>query len=256
MTAALVLFLAATISGAKVPCDAYGSLYQSAFCLDRELRLPIKNYIPHAGDIILESDDRLTWKIGHWLSKSGYPHHSAIVFQRADGGFSILEGGSGEEDKSKVVIEDLMFHLNAKESKTGRKTKRIWIRQRRFPLTPEQSCALTSFACEAQGRRFARFRLFSLMTPIRAKGPVRTAYLGKPNLEKANYYCAELVTTSLVAAGLLDAELARPSATFPHDLFFGSSLNRFVSRGLAPLNCGWEPPARWTGREPMCCVEP
>ena len=234
----------------------YGRLYRAEFALDRVVREPITGYVPQPGDLILESDDRLSWKVGHWLSKTGYPHHSAIVFRRPDGTLSILEAGSGEEVKNKVVIEDLMCHLHAKESKTGRKLKRIWIRRRKEPLSNEQSAALTEFALATHGKRFARFRLLLLMTPCRAKGPVRTAWLGKPKLDRSNYFCAELVTTAMVAAGLLDADAARPAATFPRDLFYGSSLNRFVDLGLRPLNCGWEAPARWTSHPGACCTNP
>ena len=37
---------------------------------------------------------------------------------------------------------------------------------------------------------------------------------------------------------------ARPSATYPHDLFFDQSYNLYISHHL-PLACDWYPPARW-----------
>ena len=49
----------------------------------------------------------------------------------------------------------------------------------------------------------------------------------------------------LVAAGLLDPERTRPSATYPCDLFFGRSYNPFIDKHL-DVNAGWHPPARWT----------
>jgi hypothetical protein len=88
--------------------------------------------------------------------------------------------------------------------------------------------------------------MFVLMTPIRPKGPIRTKWLGKPNYDKNNYYCAEMVVTALAKACIIDPELARPGATFPHDLFMGGSRNYWVNRGLMQLNECWEPPARWT----------
>ena len=45
-------------------------------------------------------------------------------------------------------------------------------------------------------------------------------------------------------------DLARPAATFPRDIFYGSSNNRFVDRSVRQFNCGWELPQRWTGKHP------
>lgn len=231
------------------PCpESYGVLYQPAFCLDKELRVPTHPYVPQAGDIVLESDDRLTWGMGHRLAKSGHPHHSMIVVCKPEGGFAILEAGGNPDTPSKVSIADLFRILEWEEAKTGRKERRIWVRQRKAPLTQEQSAALTDFALQVQGRRFARAKLFEMMTPIRAKGPIRTAWLGRPNYDKNSYFCAEMVVTALAASGLIDAEFARPGASFPHDLFLGGSRNYWVDRGLQSLNECWEPPARWTNR--------
>jgi hypothetical protein len=246
MIATIFWFCSAMSAGPEPVANQWGSLYQSAFAIDRCLREPIRPYVPHAGDIILESDDRIEWRIGHRLAKTGYPHHSMIVFERPEGGLAILEAGSYDPDPVRIATQDLMEHLLSKEAKTGRKAKRIWIRQRRVPLSPSQSAALTAWALSVEGRRFARWRMGLLMTPLRAKGPVRTAWLGKPDFDRVSYYCAELVTTSLIAAGVLDSDRARPGATFPHDLFFGGSRNYFVNCGLTPINECWEPPARWT----------
>jgi hypothetical protein len=244
---ALMILCAAAVQGDPCP-GSFGVLYQPAFCLDKALREPVRPYVPQAGDIILESDDRLTWGIGHRLAKSGHPHHSMIVFCKPEGGFAILEAGGNPDTPSKVSTADLFRILEWEEAKTGRKERRIWIRQRKVPLTPEQSEALTNFALEVQGRRFARAKLLVLMTPIRAKGPIRTAWLGKPNYDKNSYFCAEMVVTAMAATGIIDAEFARPGASFPHDLFMGGSRNSWVDRGLRSLNECWAPPARWTNR--------
>ncbi len=55
----------------------------------------------------------------------------------------------------------------------------------------------------------------------------------------------ELVVESLVAAGLLDAETARPSATYPRDLFYDCSPNPWLNKYLN-LSAEWCPPAQWT----------
>jgi hypothetical protein len=244
-----VFALLAALAPAADPLAAdFGWLYQSGFVIDRELRGPLRPYVPQAGDIILESDDRLTWTIGHYLAKSGYPHHSKIVFQRPDGTLAILQAGAEHGAQSKINIRDELQNLLQEEAKTGRKEKRIWIRPRKIPLTPEQSTALTKFALEVEDRRMARVRLGLLMTPVRAKGPLRTAVVGKVDYDRRGYFCSELVATALAAAGVLDEELVRPSAMLPHDLFMGKSLNPWVNRGLKPMNDEWDPPARWTSK--------
>lgn len=249
MSSLLALSVVCAIALRSQPCsESFGVLYQPAFCLDKELRGPTHPYVPQAGDIILESDDRLTWGIGHRLAKSGHPHHSLLVFCKPEGGFAILEAGGNPDTPSKVSTADLFRILDWEESKTGRRERRIWIRQRKAPLTPEQSAALTDYAMEVTGRRFARAKLFAMMTPIRAKGPIRTAWLGQADYDKNRFFCAEMVTTALARACLIDPDLARPGATFPHDLFMGGSRNYWVDRGLKPLNECWAPPARWTNR--------
>jgi hypothetical protein len=68
--------------------------------------------------------------------------------------------------------------------------------------------------------------------------------LGKPRGDRHAYFCSELVTESAVAAGLIDPTIARPSATYPHDLFFDRSYNLYISRHYRLQDC-WYPPARW-----------
>jgi hypothetical protein len=232
--------------GAEPATPSFGYLYQPAFELKANPRGPLRPYVPKAGDIILESDDRLGMTIGHNLAKTTKPHHSLIVFQRADGGFSIVQAGGNEEQLNKVGLNDVYLNLLNEEAKTGRKEKKLFVRQRKTPITEEQSAALTCWAYGIEDRRFARVRLMLLMTPWRAKGPLRTAVVGKPDYDRVGYFCSEQVITAMCFAGLLDPELARPGATFPHDLFFGRSLNFWVNRGIQPLNCEWDPPARWT----------
>jgi hypothetical protein len=49
---------------------------------------------------------------------------------------------------------------------------------------------------------------------------------------------------SCVHVGLLDPATTRPSATYPRDLFFDKSMNRFLSEHFT-LADGWLPPAWW-----------
>jgi hypothetical protein len=247
MSASLLLGLLTTLApSADPPPASCGWLYEPAFFLDKELRGVPRPYLPQAGDIILLCDDRLEWRIAHNLAKTGKPHHSAVVVQRADGSFATLQAGAYHAKPSEVGITDLDENLSFEASRTGRRERDIWIRCRKSSLTPDQSAALTQYAEESAGRRFARGRMLLIMTPIRAKGPLRTAWIGGTDLNQIGFFCSEMVTTSLAAAGVLDPEFARPSATFPRDLFFGTSHNYFVARGLKSLNDCWDPPARWT----------
>jgi hypothetical protein len=120
----------------------------------------------------------------------------------------------------------------------------VWIRKRKTPLTPEQSACLTEWATRQEGKLFALIRLGGQLTPLRSRGPLRTYFLGKPRGERDSYFCSELCTETLVHVGLIDAATARPSCTYPHDLFYDSSWNLYLNRHFT-LADGWEPPARW-----------
>ena len=95
------------------------------------------------------------------------------------------------------------------------------------------------------GKLFAWVRLLGQMTPFRSRGPLRTYWMGGPHGTRFSYFCSELVLECLLAASLLDPNRTRPSATYPCDLFYGTSTNTFINDNL-DVNAAWEPPARWT----------
>ena len=133
---------------------------------------------------------------------------------------------------------------------------RVWVRRRAVPLTPEQSARLTEFALAADGRQFSVGKLALQLTPFRARGPVRTAFVGKPRgLDKSAYFCSELIVEACAYAGLIDPCTARPSATYPRDLFMDHSLNPFLNRNFKLAPC-WDPPARWTSYGCAASLEP
>jgi hypothetical protein len=215
-------------------------LYQPAYAMDAGARGPPRPYVPQPGDIFLATDKSALMRWGHDLALAFGPHHSAIVFQKPDGSFAILE--AGPHNSLRVEVVDLLTHLNSHEENG----ERVWIRRRLVPLTPEQAARLTEYAMAQDGKAFATVRLLGQCAwLLRCRGPVRTWFLGKPRGERRSYFCSELVMEVCVAAGLLDAECTRPAATYPHDLFYGRSLNPVLNR-LMNLNDAWEPPARWT----------
>jgi hypothetical protein len=243
MLSAFCSFLA--LAGVPVPVEGppgIGSfLYQPAFHIDDELRCPAVPYLPQPGDLMLRMDNSIFWRVTHWLALAFDPNGSAIVFARPDGSLAVLE--AGPNDTMIVDTLDMLPHLKEYADAEGGK---VWIRKRKVPLTPEQSAQLTAFALEQQGKRFALGRLGVQLTVFRARGPIRTCFCGKPRGgSRYSYFCSELVCEALIAAGLLDPARTRPSATYPHDLFFGRSCNPYINHHLDINEC-WEPPARWT----------
>jgi hypothetical protein len=232
-----VLLTAGSPSAPEAGCDS-SFLYQPAFKIDEELRGPAEAYLPQPGDIMLRLDKSIFWRVTHYMALAFDPNGSAIVFARPDGSLAILE--AGPNDTMWVGTPGMLPHL-----KDYAAAGRVWIRRRCVPLTPEQSCRLTEFALSQDGKRFAIGRLGQQLTPFRSRGPIRTRLVGKPKGDRASWFCSELVSEACVAAGLLDPERTRPSATYPHDLFFGRSYNLYLDHHLE-INAGWHPPARWT----------
>lgn len=236
--AAVAWFMLACVSTAQpgnAHIDSY--LYEPSYHLDYELRGQACPYVPQPGDVMLATDPNWFWRVTHDIAGAGEPHNSAIIVQRRDGRICVLE--AGPNDCIWVKMEDMLPHLKEYTAKGP-----VWIRKRKVPLTPEQNALLTEWAEKQEGKRFALGRLLILITPFRDRGPIRTEFLGKPHGDRSSFYCCELVLESCVAAGLIERETARPSASFPHDLFFDHSTNPYINRHL-PLVHDWEPPARW-----------
>ena len=235
-----ILSLGFTCAAGDNPAAVVGSvLYQPAYCTDDVRLAPARPYLPQPGDIFLASDRGFGARAVHWMVGAPGVEHSGIVFARPAGSLAILE--SGPYNTLRVRTLDVLPHLQCHEQRG----ERVWIRQRRVPLAPEQSARLTAWALAQDGKRFALARLGAQLTPFRSRGPLRTCYLGGPHGERRSYFCSELVMESCVAAGLVDPACARPAATYPRDLFMDSSKNPYLNRHL-DLSPGWFPPARWT----------
>jgi hypothetical protein len=232
-----LLFAALFAGGDADACGSY--LYQPAYCIDEILRGPARPYCPQPGDILLATDNNPFWKITHNLGGTGHPHHTGVVFARPDGTMAVLEGGP--YDTARIRILDALPHMRCYEN-----IGRIWIRQRKTPLTPEQSARLTEFALCQDGKWFALGRLGGQLTIFRTRGPVRTYFVGKPHgPNRFSYFCSECATEAIVYAGLVDPANARPSATYPRDIFMDHSPNPFLNRNFKLCEC-WYPPARFT----------
>ena len=224
-------------SGKPEPPGSY--LWRPVFKEDHLLRGPARPYVPQPGDIVLSADGSIFWKLMHNFAGTSHPTHSMIVFAMPDGKMGILEGGPHDTMKCRVL--DTLPHMFSYEVEG-----RVWVRARSCPLTPEQSAKLTEFALATNEREFAIRRLAGQLTIFRTRGPIRTAFVGKPHgINHESYFCSELVAEACVYAGLLDPLTTRPSATYPRDLFMDHSLNPYLNKHLK-LAPAWEPPARWT----------
>jgi hypothetical protein len=241
MTGLCVTLLAVACAFGADGNDGAGSyLYEPAYILDTELRGQPRAYVPQPGDIMVYTDSNLFWTITHDLALAFEPHGSGIVVRRPDGTLGILE--AGPNDTLHVNVLDMLPHLHEYETRGP-----VWIRARKTPLTEEQSRRLTEFAMRQEGKRFALLRLGEQLTPFRTRGPLRTYFVGKPNGDRDSYFCSELVTETGVYAGLLDPETTRPSATYPHELFYDHSYNYYLEHHFT-LAHDWDPPARWVSK--------
>jgi hypothetical protein len=243
-----------TILGIITPCilisvpAAESSLCQPAYCRDHVLRGPIEPYIPQPGDIVLATDQRLWYRLGHRLAGANGVHHSGLIIARPDGSLGMIEAGPFNSLTVEVMdpLDHMFRHVAAGD--------RVWVRRRRFPLTPDQSSRLTAFACAQEGKPFAVVRWLVQLTPLRTRGPLRTWFVGRPHGDRPRWFCSELVVECCVAAGIMDAATARPPATYPRDLFFSRSNNPYLDRHL-DLEPGWCPPARWLPGQPAQAVQ-
>lgn len=225
-----------------VPPGGPSYLYQPAFALDHVLRCPLREYSPQPGDIVMATGDSIFWTTMHTITAYGLPTHSMIVFAMPDGRPAILEAAPHNTHLCRVL--EAIPHIASYEDFPAR----VWVRRRSCPLTPQQSARLTEFCLSMEEHWFANGRLAMQLTPLRPRGPIRTAFVGRPQGPgRSAYFCSELVAEACVYAGIMDAETTRPAATQPRDLFFGGSRNLYLNRHMWTMNLNWDPPARWTG---------
>jgi hypothetical protein len=213
-----------------------GLVYEPAYSKEPDLCVEPASYVPQAGDIVLVVSDHLIWQVLFTIALSCEPYHVGIVVRMPDGTYGMLEAGPPDVT-SHVRISPLAERLTSDPG-------RVFIRRRCIPLTAGQSDALTGFALRQEGKPYAYIRFLAQGTPLRSRGPIRTHFMGMSRGEPYSYFCSELVMESLVSAGLVDAETARPRATTPADIFFDESTNPWINKYLK-LYPSWCPPQRW-----------
>jgi hypothetical protein len=238
MTPWAFLLICASLPGQPAERAPFGYLWQPAFCLDTLRRGPATPYEPLDGDLIVFNSNERLWKMSYYLALSAPPTHSGVVLRMSDGAPVLLESGIG-------------FNLNVEISPLATRLAEyngaVYVRRRKTPLTKDESARLTDFALAVHKKRVPPIRFIAQVTPIRMRGPLRTECIGYPHGVRHGYTCSELAVETFVAAGLLDAETARPAATYPRDLFFDHSCNPHLNRHLCPaISAGWHAPALWS----------
>lgn len=228
--------LAAPTAAAAAAAAPFGYTYQPAYTRDRVARLPAAPLTPKPGDVILAGNPNFVWACCYHLARTGQPGHCAIVVALPCGGLGVLE--AGHKERPVIAVEPLVDWLAHYKGA-------VWIRRRKAAIEPEQSARLTEFAMLNDRKPYAVVRLLAQLTPLKARGILRTNYLGKPKGIRRAYFCSEILLEALVYAGLLDAETVRPSATYPRELFFDRSPIPHIRRH-PPLACDYEVPALWT----------
>lgn len=214
----------------------YGAISDQTYSLEEKHHGATTCYHPEVGDLIISSEDNLFWKVCYTVALTGRPCHAGIVVQICDGRLGVLEGGYSKTPRTRVL----------ELSEWRRQFQGVsWIRKRRTPITQEQSRRLTEFAYLVADQPFNLAKLAGQMTPLRARGPIRTYFMGKPRGPGHGYFCAELVMEALVYSGLQPAATTRPAATYPRDMFFDSSMNPYINKHLR-LERDWQAPRWWT----------
>jgi hypothetical protein len=225
--------------GKSVTVDGYGYLDRPAFALDDRCRPPQSPYCPQPGDIAFSVTRSILFRWGHTVSGAGEPSHSGYVFRRSDGTLAMME--AAPYDVALIESRDLVEHLGAYHGRGH-----VWVRPRCVPLTPEQDCRLTEFSAKQERKSFARLRVYRQVTPFKARGPLRTEWLGQSHgADRRAYYCAEMAAEAFVFAGLIPADDTRPAATYPSDLFFDGSRNPYLDAHFRLSRFGWGVPSRW-----------
>lgn len=206
--------------------DPEGSYLHTPGC--RGTPVQVEACTPQAGDLVFFDDHKLLWKFLDLLACTGAPDHNGIVIRMPDGSMAILE--SAPDGDPYVVIQDVLPRLRCYKGT-------VCVRRLKCPLTEEQSDALTCFALAQVGKRYAKMRLALQITPFRARGPIRSKFLGHTFMDRHRWYCSEIVIAAGCAAGLLDPVEMRANTIYPRDL---------VDDRVFDLSRHWHEAALWS----------
>ena len=224
--------------------DQGSYLYQPAFCLDDVRIVPAEPYLPQPGDIMLRLDSSVFWRVTHYVALAFDPNGSGIVFaaRRHPG----RPGGRPQRH----ALGGHARHAAAP----------VRVRRGRPRVDPPPQVSADGRAVGgADGVRDEAGRQVVRTAPAGGAAdavPLPRAAAdvvhGQAVRRQAQLLLLGAGCEACVAAGLLDPERTRPRATYPRDLFFGTSYNPFIDRHL-DVNEHWHPPARCRARDALSC---
>lgn len=201
-----------------------------------KIQTEIVAYEPREGDLIFYDDRNLGWMILFAYAGTGPPLHMGMVVKKNDGKLAILE--AGPDDTIWVKLLDLEPRLKQfQEDFKGA----IAIRRCKKALAAEESKALTKFAHDQDGKRYAVLRLLLQGTSFRSRGPVREMILGKTVLDRDSWICSELSVAAGTVAKLFDPKVVYANVAYPRDL---------VNNERYDLAETWHDAATWSPTHP------
>ena len=191
------------------------------------------DYYPQPGDILLFQPDPVIGRVMNHLILCGKVSHAGVIVARPDGTAALLE----------TPVLGACVQMNDPAARVREHKGAVWVRRRCMPLTPEQSAALTAFACAQLGKPydFAKLILMPFLRPLQVVPKVCT---GPHALDANRWFCSSLVVAALASAHVIDPARARPCCTSPSDL---------MQDCLLDLSDGWEKPVPVDGGDAPAC---
>ena len=181
-------------------------------------------WTPQVGDIVFSTNTTRPGRLPLYrIARAGPPTHVAIVYQRPNGSYGLLES----TEHTGVVVSS--FWELTRPDRTH-----VYVRRIRRPLTRMESRTFQIWAERQIGKPFAGY----VRAGMTALGPC-TLQPFRAQLESRKWACSELAAAATVALGRVDATGVAPKLTDPQDLISDEFLN---------LSKHWEKPVPWDTR--------
>ncbi len=182
-------------------------------------------YVPREGDLIFYDERNPIWDVLFAQAGSGPPTHMGIIVKKADGRLGLLEAGPDDGPWVEGIHLLPRYRLQVELLPIGPRLRKfqhdfngvVTVRRCKVTLSAERSRALTAFAKAQVGKPYAVLRFLIQGTPLRPNGPLEPV-LGKTQLDRSSWICAELAVAAGTVAGLFDPERVKSNATYPRDL--------------------------------------
>jgi hypothetical protein len=189
-------------------------------------------YYPCEGDIVLFDDHNPVWHFLYRMVGSDMPDHSGMVVKLPDRTLALLESGPDDFKLAGPYVRllEALPRLHCYEGT-------LYIRRLKRPLSQSQSLALTHFAMEQEGKRYAIGRLLLQATPCRCRSGWRAKYFARTYTDRCSWLCSELVVAAGTVAGLFDPTVHQANRMYPLDMKEDKNFD---------LRAIWDPARVWT----------